>query len=127
MVEFDPKELPRVNFRDKVIGPTEHKDAPKDSLRGAALANRNGLETFGVDADDLDKINSEAKESGNLVKLGRGLYCAHPAIRMPPQFSFHSSDLVAAQYLVKRVPGPTSRHPRKLDSLMTRWFLDVLR
>ena len=33
-------------------------------------------ETFGVDADELDKINSEAKESGNLVKLGRGLYCA---------------------------------------------------
>jgi hypothetical protein len=76
VVEFDPKELSRVNFRDKVIGPTDPKDAPKDSLRGAALANRNGLETFGVDADELDKINSEAKESGNLVKLGRGLYCA---------------------------------------------------
>jgi hypothetical protein len=29
-----------VNFRDKVIGPTDPKDAPKDSLRGAALAKR---------------------------------------------------------------------------------------
>ena len=43
VVEFDPKELSWANFRDKVIGPTDPKDAPKDSLRGAALANRKGL------------------------------------------------------------------------------------
>ena len=43
MVEFDPKELSWENFRDKVIGPTDPKDAPKDSLRGAALANWKGL------------------------------------------------------------------------------------
>ena len=40
VVEFDPKELSWANFRDKVIGPTDPKDAPKDSLRGAALAKR---------------------------------------------------------------------------------------
>ena len=43
MVEFDPKELSWANFRDKVIGPTDPKDAPKDSLRGAALANWKGF------------------------------------------------------------------------------------
>jgi hypothetical protein len=32
-----------VNVCDKVIGPTDPQDAPKDSLRGAALANRKGL------------------------------------------------------------------------------------
>merc|ERR1711904_424923 len=37
-VEFDPKELSWADFRGKVLGPTDPADAPKDSLRGAALA-----------------------------------------------------------------------------------------
>jgi len=39
VVEFDPKELSWADFRGKVLGPTDPADAPKDSLRGAALAS----------------------------------------------------------------------------------------
>merc|ERR1711912_108342 len=39
VVEWDPKELSWADFRGKVLGPTDPADAPKDSLRGTALAN----------------------------------------------------------------------------------------
>eukprot|EP00928_Gymnodinium_smaydae_P079651 TRINITY_DN6351_c0_g2_i1.p1 TRINITY_DN6351_c0_g2~~TRINITY_DN6351_c0_g2_i1.p1 ORF type:complete len:430 (+),score=131.59 TRINITY_DN6351_c0_g2_i1:100-1389(+) len=39
VVEFDPSELSWADFRGKVLGPTDPAEAPKDSLRGAALAN----------------------------------------------------------------------------------------
>jgi nucleoside diphosphate kinase len=39
VVEWDPKDLPWADFRGKVLGPTDPADAPKDSLRGGALAN----------------------------------------------------------------------------------------
>ncbi len=51
----------------------EWADVLKD---GKALNAADACETFGLDADGLDKINSEAKKSGNLVKLGGGFYCA---------------------------------------------------
>jgi len=38
VVEWDPKDLPWADFRGKVLGPTDPADAPKDSLRGGALA-----------------------------------------------------------------------------------------
>ena len=34
VVEFDPATLPWADFRGKVLGPTDPKDAPEDSLRG---------------------------------------------------------------------------------------------
>jgi len=39
VVEWDPKELAWADFRGKVLGPTDPAEAPKDSLRGGALAN----------------------------------------------------------------------------------------
>merc|ERR1719272_813716 len=39
VVEWDPKDLSWADFRGKVLGPTDPADAPKDSLRGGALAN----------------------------------------------------------------------------------------
>jgi nucleoside diphosphate kinase len=39
VVEFDSKELSWADFRGKVLGPTDPAEAPKDSLRGGALAN----------------------------------------------------------------------------------------
>nr|ABO47885.1 hypothetical protein Tb10.6k15.3460 [Alexandrium fundyense] len=44
VVEFDPKELCWADFRGKVLGPTDPADAPKDSLRGGALASWKDLE-----------------------------------------------------------------------------------
>jgi len=38
VVEWDPKDLSWADFRGKVLGPTDPADAPKDSLRGGALA-----------------------------------------------------------------------------------------
>jgi len=38
VVEWDPKDLAWADFRGKVLGPTDPADAPKDSLRGGALA-----------------------------------------------------------------------------------------
>merc|ERR1719191_2424874 len=43
VVEFDPKALSWADFRGKVLGPTDPADAPKDSLRGAALADWQNL------------------------------------------------------------------------------------
>merc|ERR1719331_1147028 len=37
-VEWDPAKLAWADFRGKVLGPTDPKDAPKDSLRGEILA-----------------------------------------------------------------------------------------
>lgn len=37
VVDFDPETLSWADFRGKVLGPTDPKDAPKDSLRGAIL------------------------------------------------------------------------------------------
>jgi len=37
-VEWDPKELSWADFRNKVLGPTDPVEAPKDSLRGEILA-----------------------------------------------------------------------------------------
>merc|ERR1712070_1330406 len=39
VVEWDTKDLAWADFRGKVLGPTDPADAPKDSLRGGALAN----------------------------------------------------------------------------------------
>merc|ERR1712176_1502961 len=39
VVEWDPKKLSWSDFRGKVLGPTDPAEAPKDSLRGAALAS----------------------------------------------------------------------------------------
>merc|ERR1719335_2182107 len=39
VVEWDPKSLSWADFRGKVLGPTDPADAPKDSLRGGALAD----------------------------------------------------------------------------------------
>jgi len=39
VVEWDSKDLSWADFRGKVLGPTDPADAPKDSLRGGALAN----------------------------------------------------------------------------------------
>jgi len=39
VVEWDPKKLSWSDFRGKVLGPTDPAEAPKDSLRGGALAN----------------------------------------------------------------------------------------
>jgi len=38
-VEWDPAELSWEDFRGKVLGPTDPKDAPKDSLRGEILGS----------------------------------------------------------------------------------------
>merc|ERR1719420_1298567 len=38
VVEWNPKDLAWADFRGKVLGPTDPADAPKDSLRGGALA-----------------------------------------------------------------------------------------
>jgi len=38
VVEWDPKDLAWADFRGKVLGPTDPAEAPKDSLRGGALA-----------------------------------------------------------------------------------------
>jgi len=43
VVEWDPKDLSWADFRGKVLGPTDPADAPKDSLRGGALADWQGL------------------------------------------------------------------------------------
>lgn len=43
VVEWDVKELPWADFRGKVLGPTDPADAPKDSLRGGALADWKNL------------------------------------------------------------------------------------
>jgi nucleoside diphosphate kinase len=48
VVDFDPKTLSWADFRGKVLGPTNPKDAPKDSLRGSMLANWKEL---GMDAE----------------------------------------------------------------------------
>merc|ERR1711972_192541 len=42
-VEWDEKELSWEDFRGKVLGPTDPKDAPGDSLRGKILADWKGL------------------------------------------------------------------------------------
>merc|ERR1740138_1955843 len=39
VVEWDQKDLSWADFRGKVLGPTDPAEAPKDSVRGAALAN----------------------------------------------------------------------------------------
>jgi nucleoside diphosphate kinase len=39
VVEWDTKDLSWADFRGKVLGPTDPADAPKDSLRGGALAD----------------------------------------------------------------------------------------
>jgi len=44
VVEWDSKDLAWADFRGKVLGPTDPAEAPKDSLRGAALADWKGLE-----------------------------------------------------------------------------------
>lgn len=38
-VEWDPKELSWEDFRGKLLGPTDPKEAPKDSLRGLVLGD----------------------------------------------------------------------------------------
>jgi len=43
VVEWDTKDLSWADFRGKVLGPTDPADAPKDSLRGGALADWQGL------------------------------------------------------------------------------------
>jgi len=43
VVEWDSKDLAWADFRGKVLGPTDPAEAPKDSLRGAALADWKGL------------------------------------------------------------------------------------
>jgi len=42
-VEFDPATLSWEDFRGKVLGPTDPKEAPKDSLRGEILADWEAL------------------------------------------------------------------------------------
>jgi nucleoside diphosphate kinase len=42
-VEWNQKDLAWEDFRGKVLGPTDPKDAPKDSLRGGALADWKNL------------------------------------------------------------------------------------
>jgi len=43
VVEWDPDDLAWADFRGKVLGPTDPADAPKDSLRGGALADWKNL------------------------------------------------------------------------------------
>jgi hypothetical protein len=43
VVEFDPEKLPWADFRGQVLGPTDPKDAPADSLRGIIAADWKGL------------------------------------------------------------------------------------
>merc|ERR1719262_663264 len=43
VVEWHPKDLSWADFRGNVLGPTDPADAPKDSLRGAALADWENL------------------------------------------------------------------------------------
>jgi hypothetical protein len=43
VVEWDVKDLAWADFRGKVLGPTDPADAPKDSLRGGALADWQNL------------------------------------------------------------------------------------
>merc|ERR1719478_566938 len=43
VVEWEVKDLSWADFRGKVLGPTDPADAPKDSLRGGALANWKNL------------------------------------------------------------------------------------
>ena len=43
VVDFSPDELTWADFRGKVLGPTNPKDAPKDSLRGSMLSNWKSL------------------------------------------------------------------------------------
>ena len=38
VVDFDPSKLAWSDFRGKVLGPTDPKDAPKDSLRGFIIS-----------------------------------------------------------------------------------------
>jgi len=42
---------------------------------GKALNAKAACETFGIDADELDKMWAGCKKSDNLVKLGGGFYC----------------------------------------------------
>merc|ERR1711920_873573 len=42
-VEWDEAKLPWEDFRGKILGPTDPKDAPKDSLRGEILQNWTSL------------------------------------------------------------------------------------
>jgi len=42
-VEWDEAKLPWEDFRGKILGPTDPKDAPKDSLRGEILKNWRSL------------------------------------------------------------------------------------
>ena len=44
VVDFDPNKLSWSDFRGKVLGPTDPKDAPKDSLRGMILNNWENLD-----------------------------------------------------------------------------------
>jgi len=48
VLEWDSKELSWADFRGKVLGPTDPADAPKDSVRGSALAN---WKDFGLEAE----------------------------------------------------------------------------
>lgn len=48
VVEFEPETLSWADFRGKVLGPTNPKDAPADSLRGAILAS---WQTLGLKAE----------------------------------------------------------------------------
>merc|ERR1712151_969495 len=43
VVEWETKDLSWADFRGKVLGPTDPADAPKDSLRGGALADWKNL------------------------------------------------------------------------------------
>merc|ERR1712226_1696087 len=43
VVEWSPDDLAWADFRGKVLGPTDPADAPKDSLRGGALADWQNL------------------------------------------------------------------------------------
>jgi len=43
VVEWNPKDLSWADFRGQVLGPTDPADAPKDSLRGGALADWENL------------------------------------------------------------------------------------
>lgn len=48
VVDFDPENLSWADFRGKVLGPTNPKDAPADSLRGSMLTNWKAL---GMDSE----------------------------------------------------------------------------
>merc|ERR1719421_2712696 len=68
VVEWDAKDLSWADFRGKVLGPTDPADAPKDSLRGGALAERMNWLGYKADRDNFGKALLNAGVRSKTIK-----------------------------------------------------------